>query len=135
MLIQEIRDRIQFLITVEIFFSTVVYVFYKTIGSSDILANNNALFWGIGVAFCIVNYLMIGAVDEAFKKTLTLIKWSVSLNIACFILPMILLVFIAKNPVSAYYKIPFVISLYGAIWIPVATSFFISVALTKIFKK
>lgn len=124
-LIKEIRDRIQFLVTAEIFFSTLIYVFYKTIGSNEIIANNNALFWGIGVAFCMINYLIIGAGEEFNKKVLLWIRNVVSLNIFLFILPMLVLVLVAHQPLPDYYKWIFSISLGGSIWMPIATFLFI----------
>lgn len=142
-LIKEIRDRIQFLVTAEIFFSTIIYTFYKIIGSDEILANNNTIFWGIGVAFCIINYLIIGFTKKATTRMLGWIRYAVSLNIGLFILPMILIALIIREPVSEYYKWPFIISFTGSIWMPIITFFLIIVVIIqtngpwirKIFKK
>ncbi len=142
-LIKEIRDRIQFLITVQIFFATMTYAFYKSIGSEEALANNNMLFWGIGVAFCLINYLTIGRGEEVAEKALRWIRNSISLNIGLFITPILLFALIVKNPVPGYYKWPFIISFNGSIWMPIATFLLISISLAwaevvwvrKLFKK
>ena len=101
--IKEIHSRIQFLVTVEIFFSTMIYAFYKSIGSDKVLANNNAtLFLGIGVAFCIINYLAISSAKNVTERVLKWIRNTISLNIGLFILPMILFALIVRKPVSGY---------------------------------
>ena len=120
-LIKEVRDRIQFLIMIGIFFSTFIYTFYKAIGSNEVIANTNALFWGLGVAFCIINYLLVGTVQDIKRKVLTWVRGSISINIALFILPTILLFLLVKNPISEYFAWPFVISLYGCVLMPFIT--------------
>jgi hypothetical protein len=120
-IIRDIRDRIQFLVTVEIFFSTIIYLFFKVIGSDEIISNSNALFWGVGVSFCILNYLLVGTIEEPKRNLLTLVRGSISLNFAFFILPIMLLVVVVKNPLPGYYLWPFQISLWGAIVMPFVT--------------
>jgi hypothetical protein len=120
-LIREIRTRIQFLITVQIFFASMIYAFYKSTGGSEVLANNNTLFWGIGIAFCLINYLLIGWGDELSEGTLGWIRNSVSLSIALFILPIFLFALLVGRELPGYYQWFFLASFAGSIWMPVAT--------------
>lgn len=120
-IIKEIRDCIQFLMTVQIFFAAFVYTYFKTIGSNDLISNTNSLFWGFGVAFCIMNYLWVGMADEVRAKLLDWVRFLISLNIACFVLPIIIFLATVKAPVSGFPVLLFYISFEGCIWIPMAT--------------
>ncbi|RJQ28055.1 hypothetical protein C4565_04170 [Candidatus Parcubacteria bacterium] len=119
--IKEIRSKIQFLVTVQIFFSGVMYAFYDAIGSEVIKDGTNTLFWGIGVAFCLINYLMIGILEESKERMFRWINISISINIACFILPFVILALVVRNPLPSFYNWPFIISFGGAIWMPIVT--------------
>lgn len=122
-LIKEIRDRIQFLVTVEIFFSAFIYTFYKVVGSSELVSNTNSLFWAIGVGFCILTYLMVGIASELGKNILRWVRNLISTNIACFAPLFVLMTVNIKGPLPGYYHWPFIISLIGALWLPIATFF------------
>ncbi|MFH1193045.1 MAG: hypothetical protein V1656_01885 [Candidatus Jorgensenbacteria bacterium] len=122
-IIQEIRSRIQFLVTIEIFFIAFLQLYSKVSGSETAVMNNNALVWVIGVAFCIVNYLVIGGSDELKPRQLLSIKNVVSLNIFLFAPLVVLFVMVTRNSFPAYYEWPFKISLWGTLWLPIATFF------------
>lgn len=120
-IITEIRTRIQFLVTIEIFFSTLIYTFFKIAGSEEIISSTNALIWGIGVAFCILNYLSLGIVEKPKRVQLVSVRFLVSFNILLFVLPILLLVAVTKSPLPDYYIWPFKISFLGTLVMPFLT--------------
>ena len=120
-LISEIRSRIEFLVAIAIFFLAFVYFFYRAIGSDDTVSNSVPLTWGIGVAFCILNYLFVGFASVLKEKALVWIRHIVSLNIFSFVPPIIILALMTKNPLPGYCEWPLIISLEGTLWIPIVT--------------
>jgi hypothetical protein len=125
---KDIKDRIQFLVTIQIFFASIVYGFYKSFESSELLSNNNASTWGIGVAFCILNYLLIGLLRDKQEHWGKWIKWSVSLNILLFFVPIIVLISTQHEAISGYWELPFKISLWGTLPMPLLTFLLIGFA-------
>ena|ERR1051325_1145769 len=120
-IISEIRNHLQFLVTVEIFFSTLIHDFSKVMGSTDAISQDRSLVWGIGVGFCILNYILIGPCKEFDKNLLNWIKGSIFLGLAFFITPIIVTILVQHSPVPAYFKLPFTISILGSIWMPIVT--------------
>lgn len=119
--VSDIRNHIQFLVTVEIFFSSIVFGFYKAIGSNDIISQNQSLVWGIGVGFCILNYLIVG-LEKGFNKNLLIwVRRSIFVNLACFIITIIIFILVQYKPLPSYVSWPFIISLQGSLWIPTLT--------------
>lgn len=128
-IIRDIKDKIQFLVTIQIFFAAIVYQFFKVIGNDDIISNKQALAWGIGVAACIVNYLLVGTIDELKAYLLKVIRFLISLNLLFFILPLILLVILPQGPVPGYYRWPFLVCFYGTLVMPLITFLLIALAI------
>lgn len=125
-IISEIRTRIQLLITVGIFFLTFLLLFYKAIGSDEITSGVTASVWGIGVAFSIINYFIIGIADKVKVQTLVWIRRLVSINALLFVLPIIILALVLNDPLPGYYLWPFMICLVGIIFVPIVTFFIIA---------
>ncbi|MEK7612269.1 MAG: hypothetical protein AAB407_02930 [Patescibacteria group bacterium] len=135
-IIKDIKDRIQFLVTIEIFFLTLTYSFFRSVGSDELVSNKNAFAWGIGVAFCIVNYLLIGNFTEFKSSFLKKICWTISANIFFFIIPILIFASAMSNPLPSYYNLPFYLSLTGTLWMPIITTAFMVIGGTYFkFKK
>jgi len=117
-MIKEIRERIQFLVTIYIFFSTIVYGFYKSIGSNELLSNSNSLVMGIGVILCIINYLIVSNIEE-HNESLKWIKNLISINLMVFIIPITVFIITPQKELPGYYEWPFKISLWSTFWLPV----------------
>lgn len=134
-LISEIRIRIQLLITISIFFITFLGFFYKAIGSDNLISYKKLMIFGIGIAFCITNYFLVGLIRE-LKKTLIWIHRFISINILFFVLPIILFALVVNKPQPSYYKLPFIISLNGLLYMPFLIFLYILIILyLQIWKK
>lgn len=85
-LVREVRGKIEFVIIVAIFFSSLMYMVSKAGGSNDAQSNSNALIWGIAVAVHIVNYLLIDLANADIKKNWPIwIRASLILGILVFV--------------------------------------------------
>lgn len=93
-LIKDIKDRIQFLVTVDLFFLTLM---------SDLVSRKSSLAWGIAVALSIVNYLLIERVKKTDQKSIRGIRLLVDINLFYFVFPIILLIMVQGNPLPGYY--------------------------------
>jgi hypothetical protein len=120
-IIEEIRDRIQFLTTVEIFFSAFLALFFKTVGSSESISNDVALIWGVGVAISIINYLAVGNIVEPKQEQLAAVRLLISLNLLLFVPLFVLLTTVSKTPLPGYFISPFQISFWGTLVLPILT--------------
>lgn len=126
-LIKDIKDKLQFLVTVEIFYSALIYGFFKAAGSNEIISNFNASIWAISVALCIGAYITIEELRE--RKLLLLVRSFLYASFICFIPLFILTSYIinALQPGAsalsgfAWYWI-FIISLTGSLWLPIIGS-------------
>jgi hypothetical protein len=118
-LINEIRDRIQFLITIYILFSTVVYGFYKSIGSDEPLSNSNAFTLTVGVSCYIVIYLVVGNFAQVESRLMKGLKSFINVNLFFLVLPLLVLPSALHNSLPGYYEWPFRISLWGTLWLPI----------------
>ena len=116
-LVRDIREKIQFLVAVEIFFSTLIYSFFRYVGSTENISNEQVAAWAVGVAATALVYLLIPILSkELFLK---IVAGLVSVGIVCFIISIFIVAMIlGKNSLPISLEWPFKISLYGSLWIP-----------------
>ena len=137
-LVKDIKDKIQFLVTIEIFFPALMYGILKATGTNEVISSSNASAWGLGVAFCIANYLFIEEIRG--EKTLKVIRSFLYSNLICFIPIIVSIVSVQHNPLSEIYIWPFTIGLHGSLWLPIVTFtlliiVFVNQFLEKTFRK
>lgn len=125
-LVKDIKDRLQFFVTIEIFFSGLIFSFYKAIGVDDLVSNKNISMFAIGIIFPIVSYLLVGGLEKSKeKRILAWIRNSITLNLVLFILPIIVLASTVHEDLPGWYEWPFKVSFYGMLYMPMVTSFMI----------
>ncbi len=120
-LISEIRNRIQFLVTVEIFFLSFLLLFSEFIGSNELISSGNALFFGVGIAFCILSYLWVGMIEELKRSQLIWVRGFVSLNLFFFPLLFVIIALVSHQTLPGYWKWLFEISFLGVLVLPILT--------------
>ncbi len=137
-LAKDIKEKIQFLVTVEIFFFAFIYGFFKATGVNETMSNSNASIWAIGIALSVASYLIISKVTT--RRIFGLVQVSIDVNIVCLILVMIITALVQHKPLPGYYYWPYVISIWGSGLVPIITFSIVSIvvifqACKKEFKK
>jgi hypothetical protein len=120
--IKDIRDTIQFAMVVIIFFSTLLYGALKSAGVADTNANAQSIIWGVGIAFDIANYFIVGVVAELITEYwMKWIKVSIVIGILSFIDPIIVGAAYANKTLSWFPAHLFLACMYVAFAMPIAT--------------
>ena len=131
--IQNIKDRIQFVAVLTLFFPTLIDALGA--GSEQIQSNSSILMWGVVITALIANYLIIEIMGSALKAWL--IKWVnilLLINVAAFIPVLFVLAAVQKESISAFYIAPFSAGLVGMMALPVLTLilFVIDMAISRV---
>ncbi len=116
-LISEIRNRIQFLVTIAIFFSGVLYYFFNVFDKNN--ASRIALQYALIVIFYLLSYFFFELFKNKINKTfLAFINVLTLLGVVVFIIPIFYLG-VLKNELSGFIDIIlFNISIWGLFIIP-----------------
>ncbi|PIT93384.1 MAG: hypothetical protein COU06_00225 [Candidatus Harrisonbacteria bacterium CG10_big_fil_rev_8_21_14_0_10_38_8] len=129
-----VRNHIQFLVTIQIFFVAVLYSFYRSIDSSEVVANNVGNNWGVGVAFCILSYLLVSFLSEKNVKFFAWIQGLLAINLLAFIFPIIIVIVTANNSlefniqwVFTIVNWVFIASLYVSLYLPIIITVLITI--------
>lgn len=77
--------------------------------------------FGIGIAACILNYLLVSLLDETKTGVLKAVNASVVINLLVFIIPIFATSTVMNAPLPAYFILPFKITFMGTLLLPVAT--------------
>lgn len=113
-LVKDVRGIIQFALTVAIFFESFLVTFSP--------GNENALLWGLAVAFYIADYLLIVLVGTELSERWALwVKGSLYVGVATFMIPIALISVFANKPFSTRYAWTLTYPLGGTLAMPILT--------------
>ena len=87
-LIKEIENRLQFVITIAIFFGTSIFYIFKAANKSDVETSNTILPYGLLIALYLIDYFCFGKIRyKIVEKDLEIISTLILFGVLSFTIP------------------------------------------------
>ena len=116
-IVKEIKDRIQFLATVEIFFLNFLYDYFKIGGIDDLNSKKASLAFALAIVETIVSYVFVDRVNNASRKQMIFLRRTLSLNLILFASIIFVLVYDSYQQLGGLF-----------IWLPVVLLYLIAIS-------
>ncbi len=118
-LIREIEEKLEFVITLSVFFPSLLYNLFKLANKTEQKSNDIVVSWSVVVSIYLLNYIVFQFIkNKVPEKLLKIFKIILLIGISSYIIPILYIAIYKNNPIHGLTAFLFKASIWGLPAIP-----------------